>query len=44
MQYVLLIYTPELGDDVPPEAIAAEMDGVQRLHRPRPRAWRDARR
>src|SRR6478672_69346 len=27
MQYVLLIYTPELGDDVPPEALAAEMDG-----------------
>ena len=26
MQYVLLIYTPELGDDVPPEALAAEMD------------------
>jgi len=25
MQYVLLIYTPELGDDVPPEALAAEM-------------------
>src|SRR4029077_5825905 len=27
MQYVLLIYTPELGDDVPPEALAAEMEG-----------------
>src|SRR4249919_1744592 len=27
MQYVLLIYTPELGDDVPPEALVAEMDG-----------------
>jgi hypothetical protein len=25
MQYVLLIYTPELGDEVPPETLAAEM-------------------
>ena len=27
MQYALLIYTPEPGDDVPPEVIAAEMEG-----------------
>jgi hypothetical protein len=27
MQYVLLIYTPEPTEDVPPEAIAAEMSG-----------------
>ena len=27
MQYALLIYTPEPTDDVPPEAIASEMEG-----------------
>jgi hypothetical protein len=27
MQYVLLIYTPESTDDIPPEVIAAEMAG-----------------
>ena len=27
MQYALLIYTPEREGDVPPEAIAAEMEG-----------------